>query len=122
MPKEIFHMNKFIKSFGYAAKGLWQLIRCEQNARVHLLATIVVIVAGWITGLDRYEWMAIGIAIGMVWAAEAFNTAIEKLVDFVSPEKHPKAGLVKDIAAAGVLICAIAALAIAGLVFIPHFI
>ncbi len=118
---KIFHIRKFIKSFGYAGHGVWQLIRHEQNARVHILATIVVVVVGFLTGLNRYEWLGVCIAIGLVWSAEAFNTAIEKLVDLVSPQKHPQAGLVKDLAAAGVLICAIVAVTIALLVFVPHF-
>ena len=113
-------MKKLIKSFGYAGRGLFQLIRHEQNAQVHLLAAIVVITAGFLLGLNRYEWLGICVAIGMVWSAEAFNTAIEKLTDMVSPERHPQAGLVKDLAAGGVLICAIVAVIIALLVFLPH--
>ena len=96
------------------------MIRYEQNARIHLLATVVVIAAGLLLGLNRYEWFGICVAIGIVWSAEAFNTAIEKLVDMVSPERCPQAGLVKDIAAGGVLICALIALVIALLVFMPH--
>ncbi len=116
----MFNFKKIFKSFGYAGHGIRQLIRHEQNARVHLLATIVVVTAGFIVGLDRYEWIGICIAIGMVWSAEAFNTAIEKLVDLFSPERHPQAGLVKDLAAGGVLICAVIAVCIALFIFTPH--
>ena len=116
-----FNIKKFIKSFFYAGRGIYQLIRYEQNAWVHMLATVIVIVAGLLLGLSRYEWIGICAAIGMVWCAEAVNTAIEKLVDLVSPERNPQAGLVKDIAAGGVLICAIVAIIIALLVFLPHF-
>jgi diacylglycerol kinase (ATP) len=116
----MFDIKKFIKSFVYAGRGIYQLTRREQNARVHLLATVVVIVAGLLTGLNRYEWLGICVAIGMVWSAEAINTAIEKLVDMVSPEHSLQAGLVKDIAAGGVLICAVVAVVIALLVFLPH--
>jgi diacylglycerol kinase (ATP) len=116
------NIKKLIKSFGYAAKGIGALVSSEQNARVHLLATVAVIIAGVATGLNRYEWMGICAATGMVWAAEAFNTAVEKLVDLVSPERQPRAGLIKDLAAAGVLICAIIAVIVAGLIFVPHFI
>ncbi len=115
-----FNFKKFIKSFGYAGKGISQLIRHEQNVWVHLSATVVVVVTGLLVGLNRYEWIGISIAVGMVWSAEAVNTAIEKLVDMVSPERRPEAGLVKDIAAGGVLICAIVAIVIALLVFLPH--
>jgi diacylglycerol kinase (ATP) len=117
---KVFDFKKFVKSFGYAGRGLYRLIRHEQNARVHLLATVAVIAAGWLVRLNRYEWLGICVAIGLVWSAEAVNTAIEKLVDMVSPERRPEAGLVKDIAAGGVLICAIVAVIIALLVFLPH--
>lgn len=117
---KVFDIKKFVKSFGYAGWGIRQLIRHEQNARVHLLATVAVIVTGWLVGLNRYEWFGICVAIGLVWSAEAANTAVEKLVDMVSPERRPEAGLVKDIAAGGVLICAIVAVIIALLVFLPH--
>jgi diacylglycerol kinase (ATP) len=117
---KVFDLKKFAKSFSYAGRGIYQLIRNEQNARVHLLASVAVVAAGWPMGLNRYEWLGICVAIGLVWSAEAANTAIEKLVDMVSPERRPEAGLVKDIAAGGVLICAIVAVIIALLVFLPH--
>jgi len=115
-----FAIKKFIKSFDYAGRGIYQLVKREQNARIHLLATVFVIIAGVLIGLNRYEWMVICIVVGMVWSAEAFNTAVEKLVDMISAERCPQAGLVKDIAAGGVLICALAAFIIAMLVFVPH--
>ena len=118
----MFRLIKLIKSFGYAANGILMLIKLEQNARIHLSATVAVIACGLFVGLNRYEWLGVCAAIGLVWSAEAFNTAVEKLVDLVSPERQPRAGLIKDIAAAGVLICAIVAVVIALLVFIPHII
>ena len=117
-----FNIKKFVKSFIYAGRGIYQLVRHEQNVRIHLLATVAVIIAGLLTGLNHYEWLGICVAIGMVWGAEAVNTAIEKLVDMVSPERRPQAGLVKDVAAGGVLMCAIMAIIIALLVFLPHLI
>ena len=119
---KIFDIKKFIKSFGYAGRGIYQLISSEQNARIHLFATVAVIVMGLLAGLSCYEWLGICIAIGMVWSAEAFNTAIEKLVDLISTERRPEAGLVKDIAAGGVFICALIAFIIALLIFLPHLI
>ena len=115
-------MKKFIKSFGYAGHGIYRLISGEQNARIHLLATVIVVVAGLLVGLNRYEWLGICVAIGLVWSAEAFNTAVERLVDLISAERRPEAGLVKDLAAGGVLICALIAFIIALLIFLPHLI
>jgi diacylglycerol kinase (ATP) len=116
----MFDIRKFVKSFVYAGRGIYQLVKREQKARVHLLATVTVIVAGLFASLNRYEWLGICVSIGMVWSAEAANTAIEKLVDMISPEHRSQAGLVKDIAAGVVLICAVAAVVIALLVFLPH--
>lgn len=68
-------------------------------------------------GITRTEWIVIILCIGVVIAAELFNTAIEKLVDLVSPERHPIAGQVKDIAAGAVLVCAVAAAIIGIIIF-----
>lgn len=77
--------------------------------------------AGIVLGITRTEWIMVVMCIGTVIAAELFNTAIEKLVDLVSPERHPVAGQVKDIAAGAVLICAVAAAIIGLIIFIPYF-
>ena len=66
------------------------------------------------------EWCIVVICFGVVLAAEGFNTAIERLVDLVSPEFHPVAGDVKDVAAGAVLICAIAAAIIGCIIFVPY--
>lgn len=82
---------------------------------------MAVIIAGIVLGITRTEWIMVVMCIGTVIAAELFNTAIEKLVDLVSPERHPVAGQVKDIAAGAVLICAVAAAIIGLIIFIPYF-
>ena len=92
----------------------------EQNLSFHLIASVIVIIAGFVLGITRTEWMIIALCIGVVIAAELFNTAIEKLVDLVSPERHPIAGQVKDIAAGAVLICAAAAAIVGLIIFIPY--
>ncbi len=111
-----------IKSFGPAWKGLFWLFKNEGNAQFHLMATIVVIIAGFYFKVTIFEWILLCFAIGLVITAEALNTAIEKTIDLLHPQKHVKAGLVKDLAAAGVLIASITAVIIAALVFIPKFI
>lgn len=112
--------KKQLRSFGYA----WQGIRCcvgkEQNLSFHFIATVCVMVAGFCFGITRSEWMAIVICIGLVIAAELFNSAIERLVDLVSPQRHPVAGQVKDIAAGAVLVCALAAMVVGLIIFVPY--
>ena len=116
---EKFSISKRLKSFTYAGKGLKSFIRKEHNAWIHAIATVLVIVMGIVFGISQMEWVAIILCIGVVFAAEAFNTAIERLVNLVSPEHNPIAGDVKDIAAGAVLICAIAAAIVGGMIFIP---
>lgn len=110
-----------LKSFGYAFTGLWTLFRTETHAQIHLLALVVVTVAGLITGLERWEWLAIILTIALVVAAEGMNTALEALADALHPGHHPLVGKAKDVAAGAVLFCAIAALAVALIVFLPHW-
>jgi diacylglycerol kinase (ATP) len=114
--------KKRIKSFGFAFTGLYELIKSEPNARIHLSATICVVLAGFILRISNTEWCIISIAIAFVWAAEAFNTVVEKLVDHLFPEYHETARVAKDISAGAVLVCAIAALICGLIIFLPKLI
>jgi len=116
-----YDLKKQLRSFGYAWKGIQSCVGKEQNLSFHLIAAMAVITAGIVLGITRTEWIMVVMCIGTVIAAELFNTAIEKLVDLVSPERHPVAGQVKDIAAGAVLICAVAAAIIGLIIFIPYF-
>lgn len=119
---ERFSIKKRMKSFTYAGKGIKNLICKEHNAWIHLTVAVLVILVGFYFDIQRGEWIAVIGCIGAVMAAEAFNTAIERLVNLVSPEWHPIAGEVKDIAAGAVLICAITAAIIGLIIFIPYII
>lgn len=110
---------KTLRSFRYAFQGLYLVFRYENNARVHLLATVATVGLGFTVGLSGIEWAVVLTQIGLVWAAETFNTAIEKLVDLVSPEFNPKAGIVKDIAAGAVLVFSIIAVVVGLIIFAP---
>ncbi|MFZ4800127.1 MAG: diacylglycerol kinase family protein [Bacteroidia bacterium] len=114
-------IKKRILSFIPAFKGLFWLFKNEANAQVHLIATIVVIIAGFYFKIDQKDWLFLCFAIGLVISAEALNTSIEKLVDLLHPQKHAQAGLVKDLAAAGVLVASMLAVIIGVLVFVPKF-
>jgi diacylglycerol kinase len=106
-------------SFAYAFKGLSTMLKAEPNVLLHLIATILIIAAGFCFSINRNEWLSIVLAITLVWITEAFNTSIESLVNLVSPEYHPLAGRAKDCAAAAVLIAAFFAVMVAGFIFIP---
>lgn len=119
---ERFSVRKRMKSFTYAWKGIRNVAGREHNAWIHLTVAGLVVAAGFFFEIERGEWMAIVGCIGGVLAAEAFNTAIERLVNLVSPKYHPIAGEVKDIAAGAVLICAITAVVIGLIIFTPYII
>ncbi len=110
-------MRRVARSLVFAFRGVGFLLRTQTNARLHLVATVVVIGAGFGFQISRAEWLAIVAAIGLVWTAEGVNTAIEAVVDLVSPEQHPLAGRAKDVAAGAVLLAALAAAVIGLLVF-----
>lgn len=112
-------MNRFLKSFSYAFSGLSYAFKSQFNFKVHVFALIIVGILGWYYQLSTVEWLWIIVASGMVLMTELLNTAIEVLVDLVSPEIHPKAKIIKDVAAGAVLIIAITALGIGLVIFIP---
>lgn len=112
--------RKELKSFGFALRGLKLFFKTEKQAKIHLVATLVVVAAGLCLRIKPWEWTMVIFAIGLVLTAEVFNTAIEKLTDKLWAEKDPQAAFIKDVAAAGVLIAAIAAAAIGIIVFVPY--
>ena len=110
------------RSFVNAFRGLAALLASQHNAWIHALATVAVAAAGFALGVTRLEWALLALAVGGVWSAEAFNTAVEWLADVVSPDHHPLIGRAKDVAAAGVLLASAAAVGVGLLVFLPHLI
>ena len=112
--------KKLINSFKYAIEGIISSFKTERNMKIHVLAMIVVIALGLFFKLNKVEWCFIIIAIASVISAELFNTAIETVVDMVSPERNPKAKLAKDIAAGAVLVVAIGAAIIGFIIFGPQ--
>lgn len=108
-----------LRSFAYAWSGLVWLARSQQNARIHLVATICAVTVGFWLQISRMEWCAILIVTGMVWSAEAINSALELLADHLHPDEHPLVGRAKDVAAGGVLAMAIVAVGVGILVFGP---
>lgn len=119
MKQKGFSIRKRIRSFGYAFNGLRILIREEENAKIHVLASLCVLIAGVLLKISQIEWVAIILAIGLVISLEAINTSIENIADFVSPEKHMWIKRIKDLSAAGVLIGAITAAIVGLIIFVP---
>lgn len=112
-------MNKFIRGFGYAFKGLWYAAKTQLNFRVHLVCTVVALILGYVLQISAAEWLWIIICIGLVLLTELLNTALELLCDVISPEYNEKIGHVKDISAGAVLVTAVTALVIGLVIFLP---
>ena len=111
--------KKLINSFKYAIEGFISSFKTERNMKIHISSMIIVILLGVYFKLTAIEWCLIAIVIALVICAELFNTAIETVVDMVSPEKNPKAKLAKDISAAAVLSFAIGAAVVGIIIFVP---
>jgi len=114
------YLNGRLRSFGHAFRGLKILLQTQHNARIHAVATLLVVAAGALFGISLAEWALVALAVAAVWTAEALNSAIEFLVDLASPDFHPLAAKAKDLAAGAVLAAAIGALVVGVLVFGPH--
>lgn len=106
-------------AFRCAFSGMACLVRTQRHAKFDLAATIVVFAGAAIVRVSSLEWCALVLAIGMVWTAEALNTALEFLADAVCPDHNLNVGRSKDIAAGGVLIAAFAAAAVGMLIIVP---
>ena len=103
---------RFIKGFRYAFKGIIHCIKNERNMRFHLCAAFYVLIFMRFYDLSAAETSLVYIVIAAVIAVEAVNTAIEAVVDLVSPEKQKLAGIAKDCAAGAVLAAALGAAAV----------
>jgi len=114
-----FSIKARLKSFQYAFEGLNSFFSTQHNAIIHLIMTLLAFSAAVFYNVTRIEGIAIALAIGFVWAAELFNTAIEKLADLVSKEYHPEIKFIKDVSAAAVLLSAVAALITGAIIFLP---
>jgi len=117
-----FSFPKLLKSFLYASKGIINLLKTEQNARIHLVYAIVVAMLAYIFSISRIEAIILFIAVILVIAMEIINTAIEKLLDIIKPENSSAAEFIKDAMAGAVLIASIIALVVTVLIFLPYFV
>jgi diacylglycerol kinase len=110
----------FLRSFVYAWDGVAYALRTQRNARVHLAAAAGALALGVVLHISAVEFALLLLAVMAVLLAELFNTVAEAIVDMVTAEYHPLARIAKDVAAGGVLLCALFAVAIGVLVFSPH--
>lgn len=105
------------ESFRFALDGAAHALRSERNMRIHVVAAVVVISGGLIVGVDRTGLALLLLTVAVVICAELFNTALEALIDWISPDYHPAAGVAKNVAAAAVLVPAVVSTAVGYVVF-----
>ena len=113
---------KILRSFGYAWFGLKHAFITQINFRIQLSFAVVIMLMGIGLSITKMEWIIVSICIGMVVFAELMNTALEKLADLVHAAQHPEIKLVKDIAAAAVLIVTISSAVVGAIIFLPRII
>jgi diacylglycerol kinase len=112
--------RRFLRSFVHGFAGLAHALGREQNLRVHVAIAVCVIAAGCVLGLAAWEWIAVSFCIGLVISAECMNTALERLADRISLERHPLIGQAKDCGSAAVLVLAMMSAVVGGIVFVPR--
>jgi diacylglycerol kinase (ATP) len=113
------YLQQRLKSFGFAIAGIAAFLRSEPHARIHAVATVAVVAAACWFRLNGTQWIALLLVMGLVWITEMLNTVIEKIMDHLSPDYHPRVKWIKDVAAGAVLISALIALVTGCIIFIP---
>jgi diacylglycerol kinase len=122
MEQTKFSFQNRLKSFRFALAGFRELLIREHNARIHLAATVGVIVAGILFRVSTTEAAVLAVVTGGVWITEILNTCIERIMDFIHPEEHPYIKYIKDLAAGAVLAAALTAVVAGLLIFIPKLV
>lgn len=113
------NQKKKIIGFRFAWNGIREVYKSEKNFRIHLLATALVISSGVLFGVSALEWSVLALICSLVISLEMVNSSVERVLDYLAPEHHPLAGIIKDISAGAVLISSIGAIIIAICIFLP---
>ncbi len=113
-------VGNLLRSFGYAASGVKYCFATQRNLRIHAAAAVAALIAGHWLGLSGAEMGVLALTIAGVLVAEMFNTAVEAMVDIISPDYHPLAKVAKDVAAGAVLVTALVSLIVAYFLFGPR--
>ena len=119
-PKDSFIRGR-VRSFKFAFRGLWLLIKTEDSIKTQLFLGVIVTMFGFAMDLSVTEWLFQTLAITLVLTTESLNTGIEKLCDFVNPDYDKRIGFIKDISAGAVTFAALFALIVALIIYLPKF-
>ncbi|RMD58853.1 diacylglycerol kinase family protein [Candidatus Parcubacteria bacterium] len=113
--------KRLFLSFKFAIRGLIKTFKEEQNLRIQGLAALTVIVLAVWLHLNRWEWLALILAIGIVLILEVLNSAVERVCDLLKPRLHSYVKEIKDIMSAAVFLAALLAVVVGIIVFAPYF-
>lgn len=113
-------LKKHLNSYRYAMRGIWLAFRYDHNMSFHLVAALTVLVVNYSLKISRTEWLITLMLIFLVWTAEIFNTALEKLADRVTLNRDPLIGQAKDLAAGAVLVLCFGAVICAVIIYWPY--
>ena len=101
--------TRFIDSLNCAIEGILYTARTQKHMRNHFITALVVLLLVLFLRVSALEFTLLAVSVSFVLFAELMNTAVEVVVDLVSPEYHPLAKIAKDVAAGSVLVSAIGA-------------
>lgn len=116
--KESFLVNR-LRSVGFAFKGALFLLKTEASIKIQFALALLVTAAGFYYNISTTEWIVQLLAISLVMSLEGVNTAVEEIANFIHPDRHPKIGLIKDIAAGAVFIASVFASIIGFIIYLP---
>jgi len=113
-------LGRLLKSYSYAVRGLFKTFREEQNLKIQIIASLVVLILGIYFSISRIEWAILTLVICLVLTAEITNSAIERITDVLKPRINTYVKEIKDIMAAAVLLSSIAAIIVGVIIFFPY--
>ncbi|KGX83516.1 diacylglycerol kinase family protein [Pontibacillus marinus] len=119
MPLDSKEGKKKLIGFSFAFNGIKEIIKSERNFRIHLITTFIIVLMGLFFNIQPYEWISICLVVSLVLILEMINSAIERIMDFLSPDRHTIVGQIKDITAGSVLVAAITSAVIGAIIFLP---
>jgi diacylglycerol kinase (ATP) len=112
--------RQWLKSTNFAIEGILHATKTQRHLRYHFFSAAAVLILSYILGVSRTEFLIIALSVIAVLLAEMFNTAVETIVDIISPEHSEKARIAKDIAAGAVLITAFGVAVIGYIILFPY--
>ena len=112
---------KFVKSLNYAVEGILHAAKTQRHVRIHFIVIIILLIVCFVLGVQKNDFIIVSLIAALVIISEIFNSAVETLVDMVSPRKNEMARVTKDMAAGAVLISAGTAIIAAFYILIPYF-